>query len=63
MPRILGRRLFTDGDERDVFEDDDGGQYVDDDGERVDGQWLLPADEAVVVERQHSTSGRSLFWP
>jgi hypothetical protein len=34
-------------------EDSDRRQYViDDDGERVDGQWLPPADEAGVVERR-----------
>jgi hypothetical protein len=45
-PHKIGRRLFTAGVERDVFEDDDGRQYViDDDKKRVHGQWLLPADE------------------
>jgi hypothetical protein len=43
--RRIGRRAFTDGVERDVFEDSDSQQWVDDGGERVDGQWLLLADE------------------
>jgi hypothetical protein len=43
-------RPFTDGLERDVYEDDEGRQYVlDGDGERVYGQWLWPADEPYVV--------------
>jgi hypothetical protein len=50
--RIIGRRLFTDGVERDVREARDGRQYVEDDGELVYGHWLLPADEAVIVERE-----------
>jgi hypothetical protein len=33
-----------------VYEDADGNHYVsDDDGQRVGGTWLLPADEPVVV--------------
>ncbi len=48
--RIIGRRLFTDGAERLVYEDADGRQYVvDDDGQRVEGVWLPSAHEAVVV--------------
>ena len=48
--RVIGRRLFTDGLERDVYEDAEGRQYVfDEDGERVYGQWLWPADESFVV--------------
>ena len=48
--RIVGRRLFTDGIERDVYEDAEGRQYVlDGDGERVYGEWLLPADEPRIV--------------
>jgi hypothetical protein len=46
MGRVIGRRRFTDGLERDVYEDDDGRQYVlDGDGEKVCGVWLWPADE------------------
>jgi hypothetical protein len=50
--RRVGRRAFTDGVDRDVWEDSDGQQYVIDDAKkRVHGQWLPPADEAVVVVR------------
>src|SRR5262249_60533100 len=46
MDRAAGRRLFTDGVERTVYEDNAGRQYVlGPDGEHVDGQWLAPADE------------------
>jgi hypothetical protein len=49
--RVIGRRLFTDGLERDVYEDAAGPQYVlDPDREKVYGVWLLPADEPVMVE-------------
>jgi hypothetical protein len=48
--RIAGRRLFTDGLERDVYEDGKRRQYVfDPDGERVYGRWLLPANEPYAV--------------
>jgi len=51
MDRVAGRRLFTDGIERPVYEDAEGRQYVlGPDGERVDGRWLAPADEPAVVE-------------
>ena len=44
--RVIGRRLFTDGLERDVYEDAAGRQYVlDPDGAEVTGVWLWPADE------------------
>jgi hypothetical protein len=49
VPRQRGERLFTDGTTRPVFEDPDGRQYVEDDGERVYGTWLPPADEPVLV--------------
>jgi hypothetical protein len=53
MDRCIGRRLFTDGLERDTYEDDGGRQYVlGPDGERVYGQWLPLADEPAVVETQ-----------
>jgi hypothetical protein len=49
--RVVGRRLFTDGLERDVSEDAQGRPYVlGPHGERVDGQWLWPADESMVIE-------------
>jgi hypothetical protein len=45
-PPIVGRCRFTDGSEREVFEDDEGRQNVlDEAGERLYGQWLPPADE------------------
>jgi hypothetical protein len=50
MDRLIGRRLFTDGLERDVYEDAQGRQYIfDGDGVRVYRQWLYPADEPHVV--------------
>jgi hypothetical protein len=43
--RIVGRRLFTDGVQRPVYEDANGDRFVsDDDGQRIEGVWLLPAD-------------------
>jgi hypothetical protein len=49
--RVIGSRLFTDGAERPVYEDAAGRQYVTShDGEPVYGQWLMPADEPVVIE-------------
>jgi hypothetical protein len=48
--RPIGRRLFTDGAERPVFEDANGRQYVLDDGEPVEGVWLPPAGDPLVVE-------------
>jgi hypothetical protein len=50
-PRVAGRRLFTDGVEREVYQDAEGRQYVlGPDADAVHGQWLPPADEPVVVE-------------
>jgi hypothetical protein len=50
MDRVAGRRLFTDGRERTVYEDAEGRQYVlGPDGERTCGQWLPPADEPAVA--------------
>jgi hypothetical protein len=47
--QAIGRRHFTDGAERAIFEDYQGGQYVlDDVGQRVEGVWLPPADESDV---------------
>jgi hypothetical protein len=49
--RVIGRRLFTDGLERAVYEVAEGRQYVlEGDGETVYGQWLWPADEPVITE-------------
>jgi hypothetical protein len=48
--RPVGRVLFTDSIDRDVYEDAEGRQYVVDlNGERVYGQWLPPADEPTVI--------------
>jgi hypothetical protein len=45
----IGFARFTDGATRPVFEDADGRQCVEDDGERVFGIWLPPADGAADV--------------
>jgi hypothetical protein len=56
MDRVAGRRLFTDGIERTVYEDAEGRQHVlGPHGERVDGQRLPPADEPAVVEGRRET--------
>jgi hypothetical protein len=48
--RIIGRVPFTDGSERDVYEDEGGRQWVvGHDGERVYGVRVMPADEPVMV--------------
>jgi hypothetical protein len=52
QPRQFGDRLFTDGITRPVFEAPDGRQYVEDEGERVYGTWLPPADEPVTVNAE-----------
>jgi hypothetical protein len=44
-PQVIGRRLFTDGLTRPVFEDDRG-QFVVDDGERIDGLFLVTEEDA-----------------
>jgi hypothetical protein len=50
MDRVVGRRLFTDGIEREGYEDDSERQYVfGPDSEQVFGQWLLPADKPLVI--------------
>jgi hypothetical protein len=50
MKRIIGSREFTDGSQRAVYQDDDGRQFViDDEGQAVYGNWLLP-DEAAFVQ-------------
>jgi hypothetical protein len=50
-PRPIGMRGFLDGYIRVVYLDDDSRQFVlDDDGLRVYGVWLAPADEPFVVE-------------
>jgi hypothetical protein len=40
----IGQRLFTDGVTRPVYEDDRG-QFIEEDGERVDGVWLVPEED------------------
>ena len=48
--RDIGSTQFTDGIERDVFEDAEGRQYVHgDDGVKVYGTWVVPADEPVII--------------
>ena len=51
--RTIGRRLFTDGVPRPVYEAERG-QFIEEDGERIDGIWLVPeedqADTLVIVE-------------
>jgi hypothetical protein len=50
MDRVIGRRPFTDGLERDLYEDAEGRQYVlNGDGPKVYDQWLWPADEPHVI--------------
>ena len=44
IPKRIGSRRFTDGTDRPVFEDN-GGQFVLDDGEKVYGVWLVPENE------------------
>jgi hypothetical protein len=52
--RAIGHRLFTDGVTRPVYQDERG-QYVVEDGERIDGVRLVPeenqADTPVIMER------------
>jgi hypothetical protein len=43
-PAPIGARLFPDGVTRLVYEDDQG-QYVHDDGQRVYGQWLVSEED------------------
>ena len=43
-PRFVGRRLFTDGLARRVYEDERG-QFILEDGERIDGVWLVSEDD------------------
>ncbi len=49
MTWIIGTREFTDGICRDVYQDDDGRQWVLE-GEPVYGIWMLPTDEPIAVE-------------
>jgi hypothetical protein len=51
LPRV-GIVRFTDGAERNVFEDAEGRQFVEDDGELVAGQWLPLPDEPAIFQGQ-----------
>jgi hypothetical protein len=42
--RTIGHRLFTDGVTRPVYEDERG-QFLGEDGTRVDGVWLVPEED------------------
>jgi hypothetical protein len=57
--RVIGQRQFTDGATRPVYADEQG-QYVVDDGERIDGVWRVPegdeADLPVIVRRDNADS-------
>jgi hypothetical protein len=47
----MGGCSFTDSIDRDVYEDAEGRQYVQDDNDgKAYGTWLSPADEPDVVE-------------
>jgi hypothetical protein len=43
--RTTGHRLFLDAVPRPVYEDERG-QFIEEDGERIDGEWLVPEDQA-----------------
>ena len=45
--RVSGYRLFTDGLTRPVYEDERG-QFIVEDGERIDGVWLVPEDDGPI---------------
>jgi hypothetical protein len=51
--RPIGQRLFTDGVPPPIYEDERG-QFIEEEGERIDGVWLVPeedqADTPVIVE-------------
>ena len=53
--RTIDHRLFTDSVPRPVYEDERG-QFILEDGERIDGVWLVPdedqADTPVIGERR-----------
>jgi hypothetical protein len=54
---MIGVREFTDGATREVYLGPDGRQYVHEDGRKVYGVWLPPAEEspdpAVIVTGAH----------
>jgi hypothetical protein len=43
--RVIGRRRFTDGEVRIVFEDVAGQCVLDDDGDLVRGVWIVPSEQ------------------
>jgi hypothetical protein len=45
--RVIGYRLSTDGLTRPVYEDERG-QFIVEDGERIDGVWLVPEDDGPI---------------
>jgi hypothetical protein len=60
--RTVGRLPFTDGAERDVYQDADGRQWVaGDGGGRVYGTWLAPPDEPTVVSAPRTRALRGSF--
>lgn len=49
MPaRLIGHRLFADGATRSIYADEHG-KYVEEDGERVYGIWLLEEEDAPFI--------------
>jgi hypothetical protein len=46
--RVIGQRRFTDGVTRLVYEDERG-QYIVEDGKRIDGVWMPPQEEEADV--------------
>jgi hypothetical protein len=48
--RIIGRVPFTDGIDRDVYEDAEGRQYIQGDDGKVYGTWVSLADEPDIVD-------------
>jgi hypothetical protein len=47
-PQVIGHRLFTDGASRPVYQDERG-QFIEEDGVRIDGVWLVPEDDQADV--------------
>jgi hypothetical protein len=57
--RCIGSVSFTDGTERQAFEDALGRQYVEDNAGRwVEGQWLPPADRRQTLEESRSNDAK-----
>jgi hypothetical protein len=62
-PKVVGHQLFADGVPRPVYEDERG-QFIEDDGERVDGVWLVPEEDLahtllIVGSSSRGTIGRT----